>query len=191
MAEDSVFREVLLFFDKLGIYDVILPFLLVFAIFFAILERTKVLGTEKAEGSEEITTKKNLNAIVAFCTSFFFIASTKLVGILNEGLPMVALLLVVLISFILLIGVFHSEKDEVLLDGPWKTMMMVLMFIGIILIFAWSIKTDSGEPWLEYAYDYVVDNYDSTAVSALILAAVTIGVMVWLTRSEKPQKSKD
>ena len=42
----STFREVLLFFEQIGIYDVVLPFLLVFTIVFAILEKTKLFGTE-------------------------------------------------------------------------------------------------------------------------------------------------
>ena len=43
MAEASTFREIILFFDEVGVYDVILPFLLVFTIVYAIFEKTKIL----------------------------------------------------------------------------------------------------------------------------------------------------
>ena len=43
MANGSVFRGALVFLDEIGIYDVVLPFLLVFAVVFAIFEKTKVL----------------------------------------------------------------------------------------------------------------------------------------------------
>src|SRR3989339_539361 len=43
----SVFGESIQFLAKLGIYDVVLPFLLVFTIVFSLMEKTKVLGTEK------------------------------------------------------------------------------------------------------------------------------------------------
>ena len=46
------FREVIEFFDSIGLFDVVLPFLLVFTIVFAILEKTKVLGTEDIEGKK-------------------------------------------------------------------------------------------------------------------------------------------
>ena len=36
------FREILEFFTRIGVFDVVLPFLLVFTIVFALLERTKV-----------------------------------------------------------------------------------------------------------------------------------------------------
>src|SRR3989338_8827869 len=68
MVEESVFRGVIGFFDKIGVYDIILPFLLVFTIVFAILEKTKILGLEKIDGKE--TTKKNLNSMVAFVIAF-------------------------------------------------------------------------------------------------------------------------
>jgi len=189
---DSVFREVLVFFDKLGIYDVILPFLLTFAITFAILERTKVLGTEKSEGpgGGEVTTKKNLNAIVAFCAAFFVIASSKLVAIIHESLANIVLLILVIISFLLLIGTFHSEKDEVLLEGAWKKFMMVLMFIGVALVFLHAVRTDDGTPWLTYGYNFIMDNWDTTAVSSIILAVIVIGLMVWITKGESNSGNK-
>jgi len=187
MVEESVFREVLSFFNRLGIYDVVLPFLLSFAIFFAILEKTKVLGTEKSEGPDggEVTTRKNLNAMVAFCGSFFVIASSKMVAIIHESLANIVLLLLVVVSFLLLIGTFYSEKEEVTLKNGWKNLMMILIFIGVLMIFAHAITTDDGTPWLEYAFDYLGDNWDTTAVSSIILTLIVIGLMIWLTKDEK------
>ena len=59
MVEESIFRGVISFLNTLGVYDIILPFLLVFTLVFAILEKTKVLGTEKV--GDKTITKKNLN----------------------------------------------------------------------------------------------------------------------------------
>ena len=55
----SPFREVIQFFDGIGLFDVVLPFLLVFTIVFAIFEKTKVLGTEEIEG-HKYTKGRNL-----------------------------------------------------------------------------------------------------------------------------------
>jgi hypothetical membrane protein len=192
MAEVSVFRDVLSFFDRLGIYDVVLPFLLTFSIFFAILEKTKLFGTEKSggPGGGDVTTKKNLNAMVAFCGSFFIIASSKMVNIIHEGLSNVILLLLISVSFLLLIGVFYKEGEAVALEGKWRTFMMILMFVAVVLIFAHAIPTDDGTPWLDFAYNYVIDNYNSTAVSAIILAIIVIGLMAWITKGESGSKEK-
>src|SRR3989344_7866102 len=99
MAEATAFRGVITFLDELGVYDVVLPFLLVFTIVFAILEKTRVLGTEKV-GDKELT-KKNLDAIVAFVIAFLVIASTSLVRIINEVVANVVLVLILVISFLM------------------------------------------------------------------------------------------
>lgn len=192
VPQDSVFRGVLEFFGRLGIYDVVLPFLVTFSIFFAVLEKTKVLGTEKSEGPKggDMVTRKNLNAMVAFCGAFFVIASSKMVAIIHTTLANIVLLTLVIISFLLLIGTFHSEKDEITLEGRWKTFMMFLMFIAVALIFAYAIPTSSGEPWLLFAYDYVIDHFDTTAVSAVVLVILVIGLMAWLTKDEKKAETK-
>src|SRR3989338_8886122 len=75
------FRQVIEFFDTIGLFDVVLPFLLVFTIVFAILEKTKVLGTEDIEGKKY--TKKNLNAIASFVMAFLVVASSELVEIIT------------------------------------------------------------------------------------------------------------
>ena len=102
MAQQTIFRGAIEFFQRLGIYDVVLPFLLVFTIVFAILEKTRVLGTEDIEGKKY--TKKNLNAIVSFVVAFLVVASTRLVAVINTALANIVLLL--LLSVLTLRDVF-------------------------------------------------------------------------------------
>ncbi|MBN2457668.1 hypothetical protein JXB31_00885 [Candidatus Woesearchaeota archaeon] len=187
MAETSVFRDVLSFFERLGVYDVVLPFLLVFVIFFAILERTKVFGTEEFSGKS--VSKKNLNAMVAFVVAFLVIASSKMVAIINESMPNIVLLVLVSVSFLLLIGTFYKEGEDVYLTGGWRTFMMVLMFIGVVAIFAHAIPYN-GQPWLEWFWGYLKDNYSSTAVSAIIMVIILVVIIFWATKDRSSAASK-
>lgn len=188
MAEESVFRGAISFFDKLGIYDVVLPFLLVFTIMFAILEKTSILGVVKAGGVEY--SKKNLNAMVAFIVAFIVIASSKLVTAINESLGRIFLLLLVSISFLLLIGSFYHHEEKVLLEGGWRKMFMVLMFIGVILIFMDSIKLDSGESWLEWLWTFLKGNWAANYTASIILIIVFILAILFITWERKPKESK-
>ncbi|MBI1969999.1 hypothetical protein HYS48_04865 [Candidatus Woesearchaeota archaeon] len=190
VAEQSTFRGIIEFFARLGIYDVILPFLLVFSIIFAILEKTKLFGTEKAGGNEY--TRKNINAMVAFVVAFLVVASSRLVAAINEALARVVLLMLVGISFILLIGVFYHHEEKVFLEGPWRKFFMVLMFIGVVLIFLQAIKTDQGIGWLEYAWSYIAYNfYASVFVDSLILLIVVIAFMWFITKEPKGAKKEE
>src|SRR3989338_6710532 len=146
MAKESTFRGIISFFGDIGIYDVVLPFLLVFTIVFAILEKTRVLGVDKVEGDSYH--KKNINALVAFVTAFLVIASTRLVALINEAMANIVVLLLLSVGFLLLIGSFYKEGEEVFLEGGLRTFFMVIMFIGITLIFLHAVKTDDEQSWL-------------------------------------------
>lgn len=176
----SAFRDVLEFFDRLGVYDVILPFILVFTIVFAIFERTKILGTEKVAGEEYA--KKNLNAMSAFVIAFLVVASAQMVSLINSALPKIVILLFLGVFFLLLVGIFYSEKEEVLLSSGWKIMFMVIMFVGIVAIFLYSIPTESGEPFLTWMMEFVMSNYSTTAVSSIIMMIVVIGFMLYVIK---------
>ncbi|MBU0665798.1 MAG: hypothetical protein ABIC91_06375 [Nanoarchaeota archaeon] len=180
MAE-SVFRGTIEFLNEIGIYDVVLPFLLVFTIVFAILEKTKVYGVEEVEGKKY--TKKNLNAMTAFVVSFFVVASSKLVEVILKVSSQVVVLLLLSILFLMLAGSFHKDEEFYLQKG-WNTFFMVLMFIGIVFIFLNALG------WLDTAYEFLSGRWDTNAVSAIILLAVVVGFMFYVTRDSNSGKKK-
>lgn len=186
----STFRGAIEFFDKIGIYDVILPFLLVFTIVFAILEKTKVFGTEEIDGKK--LTKKNLNSITAFVIAFLVVASSKLVETITQVSSQVVILLLLSVLFLLLVGSFYSEKDlPVFLGGNWKYLFMIIMFVGILGIFLNAIKNEDGTSWLDWGWDRVVNHFDSTAVASIILVIVIILFMYFIVRNPSPTKKEE
>lgn len=190
MAEETVFRGVIEFLNQIGVYDVVLPFLLIFTIIFAILEKTKIFGMEDV-GKEKVT-KKNLNAMTAFVVSFLVIASSQLVAVINEAMANIVLLLLVSISFLILIGSFFSYKEEAYLEkGPWRTSFMILMTIGVILIFMNSLTTGTGESWLNHSWDWLTLHWNSGAVGSIILLAFIALFMWFITGGSKPVKKKE
>jgi hypothetical protein len=184
----SNFREILVFFDTIGVYDVILPFLLIFTIVFAILEKTKVFGTEEVSGQK--TTRKNVNSMVAFVIAFFVIASARLVEIVTTVSSWMVILLMLSVMFLILIGSFYKEGEGVFLEKGWKNMFMIIMFVGIIAIFLEAIKTEDGTPWLEYIFTYVVGNFTSTAVASIILVLVMVFFMWFIVREPRAHADK-
>jgi hypothetical protein len=177
----SPFTTGIKFLDRLGVYEVLLPFLLIFTLVFAILEKTKIFGTEEVHGHE--MAKKNLNSMFAFVTAFLVVASTRLVAAVNEAVANITILLLLGVSFLLLAGVFHTGKGEYELEDRFKSIFMWLMFIGILVIFLHALKTNDGTPWLYFAWGFLVNNMDTGGMAALILTVLIVLLMGYVTGS--------
>ena len=175
---DSTFRGTLEFMNDLGVFDVVLPFLLVFTIVFAMLEKTKVFGTEKV-GDQEYS-KKHLNSLASFVVALFVIASSRLVEIITEISANIIVLLLAGLFFLLLAGSFQQQKSEgFFLDGKFKNLFVIIMFIGLAFIFLNAIKSN-GKSWLIWLFDWLRSFTDNVSVSAIILVVVIVGIMYYI-----------
>jgi hypothetical protein len=170
----STFRNALVFFDQLGVYDVVLPFLLIFTLVFAMLEKTKVFGEEHtADGHHK--TRKNLNAMVAFCCSFLVVASAQLVAVINHTIAKVMVLLVMSVLFMVLVSSF--SKDEALyLKGGWHSAFTWIMFLGIILILLYNLG------WMQFIWGYAATNLNGPVVGSFGLLIVMLAFMFWISK---------
>ena len=165
----TIFDEPVMFLDRLGIFDVILPFVLVFCIVYAVLDKTKVLGTVKGKPN------KRLNNMVAFVMGFIFIAFSNYVGGLVTAIP--------IIIFVLLIGIFLA----IVLGGVgidvkdyWWMGLLVVLTAGWIAAYAFGL----------------FDSYYWKFISAFIPWDFVIGVVVfilvmWLLLREKKEEAPE
>lgn len=127
MAESlyTILRE----WEEFGIFDIVLPFLLVFTVIFAILQSTKILGA-----------KKNVDAVVALVLALLVIQSETIVGTIRRFLPNVALAVIVILMFLLFLGIFIGPRE-------WRRSSLVAAaaIIAIVAIF-WSLAR--GTEWV-------------------------------------------
>jgi magnesium-transporting ATPase (P-type) len=174
-SHGSGFRGVISFLDNLGVYDVVLPFLLVFTIVFAILEKTRILGEDDIGGQKH--TKKNLNSIMAFVIAFLVIASTSLVRIINEFLANIVLLIILIISFLMLIGTFWGTGEVKLdKDSGWMKFFMVAIFIAIVAILLEAIG------WLQDIMDIIWRTPNTDWAATLVLLVIVLAFMYFVTQ---------
>ena len=170
----TLFGGAIEFLQEIGFYDVVLPFLLVFTVFFGVLEKTKIFGTEDKDG---LAPKKNLNAMVAFVVAFFVISAKEIVNSIQESLPLVALGLLAIISFLMLIGsMFSGEKEFNFVDlfgGGWKTGFAVAFLVTIVLIFFQSFG------WLTPVWTYITGIGTETFVLIVFVLAM-VGIMFYV-----------
>ncbi|MBI5390335.1 hypothetical protein HZB02_02505 [Candidatus Woesearchaeota archaeon] len=112
-----------------GIYDVLLPFLLIFSMLYATLQQVKILG----EG------KRNLNATVALVGAGLFVVphvtGIQPLGIdpvqwLLEAIPNFLILSVAMIIFFMLIGFFGATPNSFL--GKNYAVLIGIVLLGYL-----------------------------------------------------------
>ncbi|MAF34354.1 hypothetical protein CMO91_00745 [Candidatus Woesearchaeota archaeon] len=181
----TVLGNVVAFFDRLGVYDVVLPFLLVFTVVYGILERSKVFGTQGGNDGEEGSTKKNLNAMVAFVIGFLVVASSKIVEAVSRVSSQMVILLLLGMFFIMAVGFFYKKEEWEKHDLGWpKHAFIALMFVSLIAIFLGAIRLDSGQTWLEFTWNWLAYYWDSAAIASIILIIGIIIFMKYITNEE-------
>lgn len=106
----------------------ILPFALMFVLIFAILQRTKILGTSK-----------QIDSIVSFIFAVIFVAVSPAVGVTIKIIPIIAVAIVILLVFMLMWG-FIGGNVPVMNNGL-KITAGIMMFITLVISVLWATDT--------------------------------------------------
>lgn len=180
----STLGGVVEFLTRFGLYDVVLPFLLVFTIVFAVLEKTRILGKD-----DKGNPKANLDAMVAFAMALMFIAATKLVQALNVALPFVVLMLIAFICIILLVAAFYKDGEFNFMEAyeGMKTPVLIVVIIGVFTAFIFALG------WADPLMNWIKNNWNSTAAAAIFFGLLVIVLMYFIVKTpgeKKPTKSE-
>ena len=115
--------------------DVILPFILVFTIVFSILEKTEILGK-----------KKDIHAVVSFVISLIVIGVPAAVGILQKFIPLIAVILIILFTWLLVFG-FAGKSVQVEWSPGLKRFFLIVLGIVLLAAIGWAVGSTTG--WLD------------------------------------------
>lgn len=144
MAVTFSFQDFLEGLDDIGFYDVALPFLLVFTISFAILQKIKIFGDKG----------KNFNAVIAVVMAFLVVKNAAIVEVMNAFLPQISLISIIIVVTLLLIGILLN-KENASFTGPLAGIGILLTFGAIIFAFITSSGALGWElpSWLNFTSD--------------------------------------
>lgn len=158
--------DALVFLDKIGLTDVVLPFVLVFTLVYALLERTKVLGTQNG------MPKHNINAMVAFCLAFTTIAAIQVVGIVQLISQYIAITTIIALSICLVLGVAGIKTGK----KPGLIIGAGMLLAGLVAMHVFGV--------FEHA------DINKHIVPALGIAAFVLLMAYLLKEEKKPEKAE-
>ncbi len=100
----TIFESVILFIDRIGFTQVVLPFILVFTLVFAFLEKTKVLGQENGQP------KTRFNAMVSFVIAFFVLIMADVLKVINVLAQYIVLIVIGALMLAVILGILGVKK---------------------------------------------------------------------------------
>lgn len=182
----ATFINMIQYLQAVGVADVLLPFLLIFTIAFAILQKTKVLGTDKDV--------KRYNLIVALVMGMavviphivwgtadnvnIYLSNGALdpVKLINNSLPSVSVVIVAILMVMLLLGIFGMEFTG---TGKMNGVILFFSFATVIYVFG----TNAGffgngrfPRWLWFLAD--------PGTQSLLIVILVFGIIVWFITKE-------
>jgi len=139
------FSDVIASLEDIGFYEVALPFLLIFTITFAILQKINIFG-EKS---------KKFNAIIAIIMAFLVVRTDAIVTVMNDFLPQISLMALVIVVILLLVGIVLTPKSSTGFTGWFGGLAMLLAIGGVIIAFISSSEPLGLEipDWLMFSGD--------------------------------------
>jgi len=169
------------------VYALYLPFLLVFAVFYALLVKTKVFGSGGSANK--------INAVVAIIASLYVVVFSPLAASVSVFFASMFALgsigIVTLLIFImvvgLLLGPFVTSKEG------WKELGSKMLPILIILAFLFTLGLFFSSAAMANWFGGVVAPSFGVGISGedlslIALVVVTIIILYWLTAGESPGK---
>ncbi len=128
---DSISSSAFDFLIKIGFLNLIVPFILFYAIVFGMLERTQLFAVDKKKGDS-----KNLHSLIAFALSITATAASYAVGITQNFLPILGIASVVLLGLMMVLGMAFGEKFEQEIMTKSKMYQGIIIGVSVVLLVA-------------------------------------------------------
>lgn len=146
---------------------IVYPFLLVFVLIFAILEKSKILGEDK----------RQIDALIALSIALITIAFSWATDIIVNLMPFLAVCAVILLVFLILYGFVASGKEGLEINKGIMWTIVILVTIALII----AVIVVTGQ-W-DRVYNWMFIDYGSGPIWGNILLVAIIGgalaLIVW------------
>ena len=161
--------------DDYGVYDIVIPFLLVFTIVFAFLQKTAILGKDKAGKPHS-----KYNMIVALVMAIVSIRIPLVVQIFQNALPKVGITVIAILMVFILVSMFTGKDGLGIPMGGWmRSVILIAPALAVAYYFLSEIY-----PYFPYLY-FISDN-----IQTIIIIAV-FAMLIFFITSDEDAKTKD
>ena len=160
------------------VINIVLPFLLVFTVIFALLQKSNILG----EG------RRQIDAIVSLVIALIVVSFGYATGVIVSLMPFLAVAVVIILVFLILYAMVFQGEEFKLHKGV-KVTLVVLIAAAVVI--AVLISTGACD-YIKYEFFYGTDSSAivTNVIFLVIIAIAVIAVVVPGRRRTTPSKSE-
>lgn len=170
------FVDALNFLIDIGFVKVLAPFMLIFAIVFAILQKSKIFHG----GANEDDSARKINAVIAFVFGIFAVISVNVISFLEQTLATAAMVIVIILCMLIVLGLLlGDEYTKIFENSRVKYGLAILIFllaIGFIFtifkIWEWISETFAS-----------VSGGSGDTLGFLLIFGIIAAIIYWVTRA--------
>lgn len=160
--------------DNPDIYNYLLPFLLVFTLTFALLQKIKLFGSDENQN-------RKYSGVMAIVLALLVIRNGYIIELLHRFLPNISFFIIVILLTLVVIGMFLPAEYKGLTGGLLG--FMVLVSLGLTF---WALGADQlgfeVPYWLQDWY------YSTTIIEKVLLVVVILGFWVILKKTDSGKR---
>ncbi|MEM4366362.1 MAG: hypothetical protein QXN46_02080 [Candidatus Woesearchaeota archaeon] len=175
------FRDLFYRLQVLGVFDVLIPFVLIFTILYAVLQKVGVFK------------EKKFNILISLAIALLVVvphvvggypAGFDVVEIINRSLPQIGCLLIAFVLFLIMVGlVWKPQKGtELVFQGALVPIIVALI---LFFIFSSAIYQQAIPNWLWWILDPTLQMF--------VVILLIFGLVVWFVTSgaKEEKEGKD
>ncbi len=181
------FRELFMRLENFGLTDALLPFLFVFVLIFALLEKVKIFNKDKEKNEADA---KKVHGVIAFVVAMFVVVphitgtypdGWDIVEIMKTFLPGISAVIVAFLMMLLLIGLFGGSPNRA--ASNMRAWISVLALVIVVVIFGASAGWWRGWDWL-------INVLGEDAV-AIIIMLLVFGIIIAYILSDSDEAKRN
>lgn len=182
------FREIINTLVDIGFYDVFLPFILVYAVVFALLEKSKIFSGSDTDSKQV----KNVNAIIAFVFGVLAVASVQTIKFLESFIMYGVMFIIFILVVLIVLGfIFGEDYIKLLKDGDGNLKKgLAFSIAGIVVLISIGVLFAVLGVW-EIIFDFFGNDFDSDWISTALVIGLVIGTLVWVTKGDSSTSSSE
>ena len=150
--------SILSYWESIGFFSYVLPFLLIFALIFGVLSRSQIFKENNA-----------INAVIALAVSFMALQFDMVPIFFAEIFPRLGVGLAMVLVALIMVGLFMSSKQ-----------IGILFWVGAIIFIAILISTSGALGWSSASFWY--ENW-----GWILAIGLAVGGFIWVINSFKPK----